>query len=104
MIDLYILLWLTLERFSFSPKDTEGMSPGCKNLQMSHIMANLSEMFWGGRQWKYELSELYCSLVCRFEKRDWSRTSSIDVGGGKALLVKYNQALSSWKKNSHYIL
>ena len=58
MIDLYILLWLTLGRFSFSPKVAEEISPGCRNLQMSLIVENLSEMFWGDKQQKYGLSEL----------------------------------------------
>ena len=50
MTDLYILLWLTLGSFSFSPKDTERMNAGCKNLQTSLIMVNLSEMFCGDKQ------------------------------------------------------
>ena len=58
MIDLYILLWLTFGRLSFSPKVAEEISPGCRNLQMSLIVENLSEMFWGGKQQKYGLSEL----------------------------------------------
>ena len=39
-----------LGRSSFSLKDSEEISPGCKNLQMSLIVENLSEIFWGGKQ------------------------------------------------------
>ena len=42
------MLWLAVERFSFSSNDVEEMNPGCKNLQMSLIVVNLSEIFLGG--------------------------------------------------------
>ena len=58
-------------------------------------MINFSEIFLGGIQYKYGLSELKLSLMRGFKNTGWSRISSIDVGLGNLLLVKCYQALST---------
>ena len=57
-------------------------------------MLNLSEIFLGGMQQKYGLSDLKSSLVCGFKNISWSRISYIEVGVGKLLLLHCGQALS----------
>ena len=63
-------------------------------------MVNLSEIFLGGMQQKYGLSELKSSLVCGFKNMGWSRMFFIDVGVRKLLLVNCSQTLNNWIKKS----
>ena len=50
MINIYMSLYLAVERFSFSLNDLGEKNPGCKNFQMSLIVVNLSETLLGGIQ------------------------------------------------------
>ena len=68
IITLYILLWLTLERRSFSSNVIEEIRLDWRKLQRSLIIINLSKIFFDGIQWKPGLSELKSNLVCGFEK------------------------------------
>ena len=42
------LLWFVVRKSSFLRNNVEEIRPGCKNLQRSLIMVNLSEIFLGG--------------------------------------------------------
>ena len=62
VMSLYILSWLTLERFSLFSKNTEIRS-GKRNLQSSLIKVNLSEIFLRGTQLKNRLLAQHSDLV-----------------------------------------
>ena len=47
MINLYILLWLAVGKPSFLLNVVEENRSGCKNLERSLIIVNLSEIFLG---------------------------------------------------------
>ena len=87
--------WLTVGKPSFSSNVVEEIRPGCRNLQRSLIVVNLSGIFVAGIQYKCGLSELKFGLVCGFKKMVSSRISSIEVGVGKLVLVKCSQTLSN---------
>ena len=56
---------------SFLQNIVEEIRPGCRNLQRSQIMVNLSEIFLGGMM-------LEVNLVFGFKDMGWTRISSID--------------------------
>ena len=53
----------------------EEIRHGCRNLERSQIIVNLSEIFLGAMMLK-------SSLVCGFMDMGWTRISSIDMGEG----------------------
>ena len=61
---------------SFLQNMVEEIRPGCRNLQRSQIMVNLSEIFLGGM-----MLEVQC-LMCGFQDIGWTRIYSIDMGQG----------------------
>ena len=68
------LLWFAVGKSSSLQNIVEEIKPGCRNLQRSEIMVNLSEIFLGGM--------MQSSLVCGFKDMGWTRISSIDMGEG----------------------
>ena len=62
-------------KFSFLQNIVEEIKPGCRNLQKSQIMLNLSEIFLGGMI-------LEVKSKCGFKDTGWARISSIDMGEG----------------------
>ena len=60
---------------SFLQNIVEEIRPGCRNLQRSQIMVNLSKIFLGGMM-------LEVKSKCRLKDMDWTRISSIDIGEG----------------------
>ena len=60
---------------SFLQNIVEEMRPGCRYLQRSQIMVNLSEIFLGAMM-------LEGKSKCGFKDMDWTRISSIDMGEG----------------------
>ena len=100
IVNLYIILWLAVEKPSFSLNIKQETRPGCKNQQISLIMVNLSEILLGGMQQKYGLSELKYGLMSWFKNVGFSRTSSIELVVVKLLLVKCSQAFSNWIKKT----
>ena len=60
---------------SFLQSIVEEIRPGCRNLQTSQIMVNLSEIFLGGMM-------LEVKSKCGFKDMGWARISSIDMGKG----------------------
>ena len=91
IISFYILLWLAVGKPSFSSNVVEEIRSGCRSLQRSLIMVNLSEIFLGGMQKKHGLSKVKAILVCGFKNMCSSIISSTDVGVGNLLLVKCSQ-------------
>ena len=79
------LLWLTVGKPSFLRNVVEKIKYGCRNLQRSLTMVNLSEIFLVEMLQKQRLSEtskLKSILVCWFENMSWSRIYSVDMGQG----------------------
>ena len=46
MTSLYIILWLAVGKPSFTSNVEEEIRPGCRNLQISLIVVNLSKKSW----------------------------------------------------------
>ena len=46
MTSLYIILWLAVGKPSFTSNVEEEIRPGCRNLQISLIVVNLSKESW----------------------------------------------------------
>ena len=59
---------------SFLQNIVEEIRPGCRNLQRSQIMVNLSEIFLGGMMFKVQ-SGVWFDM-------GWTRIFSIDMGEG----------------------
>ena len=78
------LLWLAAGESSFLQNIVEKIRPGCRNLQRSLIMVNLSDIILCPKS----------SRVCGFKNMGWQELLrySIDMGAGKLLLVKCSQA------------
>ena len=86
-------LWLAVGKSSFFRNVVVEIRPGFRNIQMSPIMVNLSEIFLVRmlyrlyRNTDYQASELNSRLVYSFKNMGWSSMFFIDMGQGSCFLL-----------------